>query len=261
MNIYIMTDIEGISGIYCREQVMRDQDRFGEGRSRMTADVNACAAGLKAAGAEKVYVRDCNGGSFSLIYDQLSDDIDYAVCGEVGQDRFYGIEDCDAAVFLGYHAMAGTSGAVLEHTLNSTCIQNYWVNGRKVGEFAIDAGILGDKGIPVIMVSGDDKLCAEARSFSPEICTAQVKRGISCFGSVLLPPKQAYKVIFDTAREACNRIGEILPLVFDKPVCLRAEVTERTQLPPLFSKPYMRILDGRTYEVTAETMEEALYRL
>ena len=261
MNVYIMTDIEGISGVYCKEQVLRDQDRFDEGRSRMTADVNACAAGLKAAGADKVYVRDCHGGSYSIKYDQLSDCIDYVVCGDTGQDRFYGIEDCDAAVFLGYHAMAGTPGAVLEHTMSSMCVQNYWINGRKAGEFAIDAGILGDKGKPVIMVSGDDKLCAEARTFLPDICTAQVKRGVSCFGSVLLPPKQAYEVIFDTAREACERIGEIPPLVFEKPVCLRAEVTERTQLPSLYSKPYMRILDGRTYEVTAETMEEALFRL
>ena len=32
----------------------------------MTADVNACAAGLKAAGAGRVYVHDCHGGSYAL---------------------------------------------------------------------------------------------------------------------------------------------------------------------------------------------------
>jgi len=261
MNIYIMTDIEGISGIYCREQVLPDQRRFAEGRARMTADVNACAAGLKAAGAGRVYVHDCHGGSYTLLYDQLSSDVDYVVCGYVGDDRFFGIEDCDAAILLGYHAMAGTAGAVLEHTFSSASVQNYWLNDRLVGEFAIDAGILGEKGKPVIMTSGDDKLCAEARAFSPNVCTAEVKRGASCFGGLLLPPRQAYERIFETAKAAYARAKEIPPLVFEKPIRLRVEVTERTPLPKPSAKPYMRIIDGRTYEVTADSLEEALFRL
>ena len=42
-------------------------------------------------------------------------------------------------ILLGYHAMAGTPGAILEHSMSSKSIQNYWINGRLAGEVAIDA--------------------------------------------------------------------------------------------------------------------------
>ena len=260
MNVYIMCDIEGISGIYCREQVLPDQRRFGEGREFMTADINACAAGLKAAGAERVYVRDCHGGSYALIEDKVSDDVDYIICGATGKDRFPGLDDCGAVVLLGYHAMAGTAGAILEHSMSSASVQNYHINGIRAGETAIDAGIVGERGKPVIMVSGDDKLCAEARSFIPGVYAAEVKKGITCFGGMLLPPGKARKLIRDTAAEAYRHAEDIRPLVWDSPVTFRVEVTERTQLPKSYAKPYMRVIDGRTYEVTGDTMEEALFR-
>ncbi len=72
MNIYIMADIEGISGIYAREQVVSGGERFSEGREFFTQEINACAEACKEAGADKVYVRDCHGGSYSLKLDKVS---------------------------------------------------------------------------------------------------------------------------------------------------------------------------------------------
>ena len=56
MNVYVNVDIEGISGIYTREQVLPEEYRFAEGRRLMTQDVNAVAKGLKEAGYEMVPV-------------------------------------------------------------------------------------------------------------------------------------------------------------------------------------------------------------
>ena len=44
MKIYVMVDIEGISGVYCREQVIPGENRFAEGRKFLTEDINACVA-------------------------------------------------------------------------------------------------------------------------------------------------------------------------------------------------------------------------
>jgi D-amino peptidase len=261
MNILIMTDLEGISGIYASDQVLPGERRFNEGREFMTADINACARGLKRAGAKKVYVRDCHGGSYTLIQERISEDVDYLILGDVGQDRFLGLDDCQAVILLGYHAMAGTSSAILEHTMSSSYVQNYWINGKKAGEFAIDAGIAGDMGKPVIMVSGDGKLCSEAKSLVPNIYCAEVKKGVTAFGGVLLPLEKARKLIEDTAYEAYKNMDKIKPLVFKKPIRLRVERVERGRLPLLASKPYMKIIDARTYEVKADTMNEALFRI
>ena len=260
MNVYIMTDLEGISGVYGPDFSTPDKRRFGESRELMTADINACAAGLKEAGAGKIYVRDAHGGSYTLLPDKISDDVDYIVCGATGNDRFPGIDDCGAVILLGYHAMAGTAGAILEHSMSSAAVQNYYINGVKSGEIGIDAGIVGEKGLPVIMVSGDDKLCAEAKRFIPGVYAAEVKKGVTCFGGILMPTAKARRLIRETAAEAYRHASEIRPVVWDSPVTFRVEVTERTQLPNTFAKPYMRLIDGRTYEVTGDTMEEALFR-
>ena len=260
MKIFIFADIEGISGVYAREQVDPDFARFSEGRDFMTADINACARGCKMAGADKVVVRDGHGGSYSVRWDRLSDDVDEVICGDNGSDRFEGIDGFDGLILLGYHAMAGTAAAVLEHSMSSASIQNYWINGSKAGELAIDAGIAGEHGVPVIMASGDDKLCAEAKKLIPWAKTAQVKRGLTSFGAALLPAQTAHKLISDTAEQAVRGIGEMKTLVYPSPVKFRVELVERRQTPNLHAKPFMKIIDGRTYEIEAPTMEEALFR-
>ena len=52
MNVYIMVDMEGISGIFAREQVMSDGSgsRYQEGRHLMAKDINVCVKACKEAG-------------------------------------------------------------------------------------------------------------------------------------------------------------------------------------------------------------------
>lgn len=236
MNIYIMVDLEGISGIFEPSQVMSDGVKYQEGRSLMAADINACVKACKEAGAEKVYVRDCHAGGNNVIWSNLCDDADYYIIGATRQERFPGLDDCDGVILLGYHAMAGTKNAILEHTFSSKNVQNFWINGKKAGEVAVDSGIVGDYGRPVIMVSGDDKVCREARELLPNVVTAEVKKGLGCFGGMLLPPRKAYAVIREKTIAAVKNLGKQKPLVFDKPILLRVEVTERTQLPNQYAQ-------------------------
>ena len=249
MNVYLMVDLEGISGIYSRDQIL-SPERMGEGRAYMTGDINAC-----------VYVRDCHGGANTLLYEKLTPLADYCIMGRTGEQRFVGLEDCDAVILLGYHAMAGTPGAVLEHSMSSRSVQNYWVNGVRFGELAIDAAIVGERGKPVIMVSGDDKLCAEARAFLPWAVGCEVKKGVTWSGGMLLPQQKAHALIREKTLEAVAAFSRMKPFTVSRPVTMRCELVERGILPYPQAKPYMRILDGRTYEVEASGMEEALLRI
>ena len=254
-----MADIEGISGIYSKEQVLPSGTRFSEGRKFFTEEINACVAGLKEAGVDKIYVRDCHGGSYSLMWENASDDVDGYVCGIHEGFRFADIEDFDAVILLGYHAMAGTHRAVLEHTFSSVNIQNMYLNDVEVGEIAIDAAILGEKGVPVIMVSGDDKACKEAKEILPDVVTAQVKRALDIEGAILLPFDKAHKLIHDKAIEAVKNFKKVKPFVFENPIELKVELTERKALPSSVGKQYLKHLDGRTYSVTGNSVEEALF--
>ena len=260
MKIFIFCDIEGISGIYTKEQVLSTGRYYAEGRELMTAEINACAEGCKAAGADKVIVRDGHGSGGNVVLEKLSPAVDEIICGTSACGRFPGIEECDGLILLGYHAMAGTDRAVLEHSMSSVQIQNYWINGEKAGEIGIDAGIAGELGVPVIMVSGDDKACAEAKNLLPWVETAQVKRGISSFGAILLPPAKGRELIRETAKRAVERIAEKYPLTYSSPVKFRVELMERNMLPNPATREGMTVIDGRTYEIKADTLAEAFDR-
>lgn len=262
MNIYIMTDIEGISGVYCREQSNTGGPRYGEGKKYMTRDVNIVAEACKAAGVDKVYVHDCHGMSSSLIWEALSDKIDYVVSGKVPYGRFADvINDCDGVILLGYHAMMGSDAALLNHTFNGLMYQNVWLNDKKIGEIGIDAAILGEKGIPVIMVTGCDKACREAEEFIPGVVTAEVKRSLDCTAALLMPPAKAEKVLREKTAEAIANIKSAKPVVCQKPIEFKVELVQRNSAASRENgKPYLKQLDGRTYSVTADSVEEGLFR-
>ena len=257
MNVYLMVDLEGISGIFTREQVVPGDARYSEGRALMTREVNLAVQYLKEAGVEKVYVRDAHGGAMNLLWDKITADAEYVIMGRSGELRFPGIEDCDYVILLGYHAMAGTLNGILDHSMSSASIQNYWINGEKAGETAIDAGIVGDMGKPVIMVSGDDKVCAEAKALLPWVVTCEVKKALNVFGGMLLTPERSAAMLRKKIFEAVENAPNCKPLVYKKPIKFRVELIERMPLPNTIARPHVMIIDGRTYEVEGMTMDEA----
>jgi D-amino peptidase len=260
VRIFIFSDIEGISGIYTKDQVLKDGRYYNEGRELMTAEINACAEGCKAAGADSVIVRDGHGSGGNVILEKLSPAVDEIICGDSGGERFPGLDECDGLILLGYHAMAGTTAAVLEHSMSSVQIQNYWINGEKAGEIGIDAGISGEHGVPVIMVSGDDKACAEANALLPWAETAQVKRGLSSFGAVMLPPQKGRELVYETAKRAVESISGKYPLTYTSPVHFRVELMERQPIPNPNAREGLTVIDGRTFEIKADTLEQAFFR-
>lgn len=260
MKIFVAVDMEGISGIFQSEQVSPDGSHYQAGRRFLTQDVNACVEGCLAGGAKQVVVRDIHGGGNHFIWEDLDPRAEY-IRGRTERERLPEIAKCSGLVLLGYHAMAGTPEAVLEHTMSSRSWQNFTMNGRLTGEVGIDAGIAGDHDVPTILVTGDDKVCREARNFMKGVVTAQVKKGLSCQGAQLLSRKGSYDLIVAKSKEAVEKVGSIKPLKVKKPVKMRLELVSRGSVPNTDSKPYAKVIDGRTYEVTGDTVEQALRRL
>ncbi|MCD6365635.1 MAG: M55 family metallopeptidase [Planctomycetes bacterium] len=258
MKIFVMVDMEGISGIFRSSQVMSDGEHYQTGRKYMTWDVNACVEGCFAGGATKVVVRDAHSRSGNFIWHELDSRGEYVI-GRSPRERMPGIAGFDGLILLGYHAMAGTPYAILEHTWSSKGWQNFWMNGVKCGEIAIDAGIAGDHGVPTIMVSGDDKLRKETRKFLPGAVTVQVKKGLGIQGGQMLSMERAHALITEGAAKAVAKCSKIKPFKVKSPVRMRLEVVSRGNVPA--NRPDVKVIDGRTYEVTAPSVEEALKAL
>ncbi len=255
MKIYVFVDIEGISGISGRKYISADEGRpdlVALGRKYMAEDVNACVEGCFRAGADEVVIRDGHGGSSNMTREQIDPRADF-IDGMTPGVRFADLEGSSAVILLGYHAMAGTQGAVLEHTYSSASIQNVWLNGRKSGEIGLDAAIAAEHGVPVILVSGDDKTCAEAKDWIPGVVTCEVKKGYCAFGAKMPSLDKTHALITEKTEEAVRLIGKIAPISLDYPVRYRVELVERQQV-----TPWLKHIDGRTYEVECDSVEAVL---
>ncbi len=256
MKFYIFADMEGVSGISGSSFVLSESANYPLGQKLLTQDVNACIRGCFKAGAAEVIVCDGHSSGTNILWEELDPRAEL-IQGNGYRERFPGIAGSAGLILLGYHAMAGTFEGLLEHSYSSREIQNLWINGKKVGEFGLDALIAADKGIPVIMTSGDDKLCEEAVLFHPDVVTCQVKKGLGCQSARMLSAAKAHELIEKKTVEAIKKIKAIKPPKAKFPVTLRIEKTERGTVP---NRDSIKLVDGRTYEAVGRTSVEDAFR-
>src|SRR5215469_13439623 len=173
MKVLIMTDMEGVSGIVVWEQVNGGAPMYEEGRRLYTEEINAAVRGAKAAGATEIVVMDCHGapGDYvfnSLLPDLLDPDCEFVVQSEWTEYTEFLEQGCDAALFVGMHAMAGTPDGVLSHTVSGQAWRSLKFNGTLVGETGINAALCGQWNCPVLLVTGDRAVCREAAALLGE---------------------------------------------------------------------------------------------
>ena len=256
MKIFIFCDMEGVSGICGGEFI---HGKFTElGGRLMAEEINACVAGCFDAGALRVIVRDGHGSGVNFD-PTLVDPRAELIQGRTPGVRFPEIDGAAGLILLGYHAMAGTIAAVLEHTYNSKSIQNRWLNGRKAGEIGIDAAIAAEHGVSVILVTGDDKACREAEEWIPGVSTCVVKHGYDTQGARLIAPSAARAAVRQSAAGAIKNRDRVKPVSVDYPAVLRIEYIER-QAPPNAEALGTRVdgQDGRIYEQSGPSVEKLL---
>ena len=121
MNVYMSVDMEGITGIVHRDMLGSDQREYDRGRRLMTADANAAVEGLVQAGAEYVLVNDGHGPMRNLIFEEMHPKA-HLLTGSGNAKDHCQVEAAnsrkfDAAVLVGYHAMAKTPKAIAPHTI------------------------------------------------------------------------------------------------------------------------------------------------
>jgi len=147
-------------------------------------------------------------------------------------------ESFDCGMLVGSHAMNGTPDGVLCHTQSSLWDSRYWYNGVECGEIVQDALIMGHFGIPVVMVTGDEAACREARCFlGDQIVTVAVKKGYSRESCKMVSPTRAHEMIRCGAREAIEKIGVCRPYRMDLPIQARLE--KLTAMLPSTASPQM----------------------
>src|SRR5947207_2331313 len=236
MRVHIISDIEGVAGIVRWAQVSGDQALYHEGRRLYTAEINAAVRGAKAGGAAEIVVMDCHGadGDYmfnSLLAEELDPDCEFVVQSEWTEYTELLEAGCDAALFVGMHAKAGTPDGVLSHTVSSQAWRELKFNGVSVGETGINAALCGHWGCPVLLVTGDDAVCREASELLGDgLTTVSVKRGLGRFSARQLTPARAREAIEDGAKRALRSVGAVEPYDPGRPCEIRIDFTTPDRL-------------------------------
>lgn len=262
MKIFLLTDLEGISGIVDWDmQGNWNSPFFQDARKFMTGEANAAIEGLLEAGADDIVVCDGHGGAYCNFN---FEDLNPAARLLIG-DMVYDLEGLDASfdamILIGTHAMEGTQRGILSHTMSSRTYANLWVNDRAINEAMLWGYLAGDKGVPLVMISGDRWAIEESKEVLGGIEYVAVKEGLSRRTAVNLHPQKARELVKAAARRAVALIGKVPPLQPAKPVTFTVEYRDTADADRAVMRKGATRIDGRRVFVKGGSFTEVWLRL
>lgn len=221
MKLFLSTDFEGTSGIVAWEQIIEGNAEYEQGRSLLTAEVNAVITGALEAGATEFVVNDAHHYMRNLHPQDL---VGRATLITGKHKPLYMMEGLDATFdgvcFVSYHGSIGAEKAILSHTYNPGAIWEVRINGEVVGESGLNALVAAHYNVPIILVSGDAATAQEAQFIAPQAEKVVVKQSLGRFAASNLHPTVARELLYEGARRACQHISDMEPPKFRLPVSL-----------------------------------------
>lgn len=264
MKILILADMEGITGVTRWRHVDPNSSDYPRFRKLMTGDVNAAVAGARAASADEVYVTDGHENGTNILIEELMGVTGFKSGLSSPLSFVQGIQDApDAVVCIGYHARMGTANAVCDHTLSGH-IYDFYLNDRLCGEFGLAAALCGHFNVPILFVSGDQAVCAEAKEWVPGVETVEVKRATGRYSAECLLPEETTTLIMKGVEKA---LRDFKQGIGTKPLTMTGKVKISIDFRNTHSaetaarlKGSMRT-DGRHVEIVAEDMLAVFHKL
>jgi D-amino peptidase len=248
MKVYISADIEGIAGVLTKEQQTKGTPEYNEACKLLSQEVYSLVDGLIDSGVDEVYVYDAHGSGINILYDYMHPKARYIMGYSHPSVRFPFLDSSfDFIILQGYHAMAGTEGAILDHTYSSVHIHNIYINGRKSGEIYIDALASSELGVPVALVTGDDKTVKEALEFLPWVKTYETKKAIARHCALITPPAVVRDDLKRLAGQLVKEKGSFKLVDVPREIEIRHEAAMSSDIDGVnFNNTDVIKVDGRT---------------
>lgn len=214
MNVFILTDLEGIAGVTDIDYMDRQGEKYRDARRYLTESLNRTAEICRDCGAENIWYLDGHGGGGNVYAEEV-----VGTCVGVdlaGWQKLIREGQIDCQIEIGGHARAGTAGGFLDHTLNSKQFFSYKVNGIEASELYLHAAFLGFYDVPIVFFSGDDVACNLAYEAVPGICCAPIKSAKQ--RNVCVMRENADEIFEDMLRRALAHYDKVAPLKISSPV-------------------------------------------
>ncbi|MEU5612917.1 M55 family metallopeptidase [Streptomyces sparsogenes] len=203
MKILISADMEGATGVTWPADVLPGTPQWERCRRLFTSDVSAAVAGFFDGGADEVLINEAHWTMRNLLLEELDERAVMLTGKHKSLSMVEGVQhgDVDGIAFVGYHTGAGTEG-VLAHTYLANSVTGVWVDGVSASEGRLNSLVVAEYGVPVVLVTGDDRTCEDAKGYAPEARSVAVKDYVSRYAAVCRTPARTAADIRAAAREA-----------------------------------------------------------
>jgi D-amino peptidase len=256
LKVYISADMEGIGGVVTSLQTGAQGHEYEKFRRLMTLEVNAAIAGAFEAGATEVLVSDSHGSEQNIDVELLDRRARLVRGRPRALGMMQGIDESFGAVgFVGYHASEGSPDGVLSHTFNGKV--TVALNGTPVPEAGFNAAIAGEFGVPVVFISGDQAIAAEAERLLGPLETAVVKQATGFDAAITVHPEESQRMIRQGMKRGVERRTAIKPFRLSHPIKLQFTMKDVAEAELLSFLPGVERPQGNSVVFTARDMIEA----
>jgi D-amino peptidase len=210
--ILISADMEGATGVTWPADVEPGTEQWQRCRRMFTSDVNAAVSGLLEAGASEVLINEAHATMRNILLEELHPRAVMLTGRHKELSMVEGIQhgDVDGVAFVGYHAAAGAEG-VLAHTYLPNSITAILVNGQRASEGLLNSCVAAQYGVPIVLVTGDDRTCADAEGYAGGVPSVAVKDCVSRYAAVCRPPEVTAQAIRAAASAGMKLAGRTEP--------------------------------------------------
>lgn len=231
--VLIALDLEGVNNVAGEPYsgLVRGCEQWKVACCQAALEVNAAASALFEIGVETVGLWDNHGGGGNINPDDLDERIIFHSVDNSLPRMSFAVNEYDCIYFFGYHAMEGTLGGVLAHTMSSVSVQHYKINGKYVGEIDMDAAIASEHGIVPSLFVGGNIACAQAKKAVPGIVTVETKEELSRNKAIFRNNSELFEDIKKGAVNAAS--AKVKPAI--------------NKYPFTFEKSFKRVEDAEKY--------------
>jgi D-amino peptidase len=258
MKAFISVDLEGMPYVVIPGHLGLKGPLYDEARRIATRVTMIVADELCKNGFDRIVVADSHGPMVNILIDDLPEYVEIIRGYPRPLSMLSGIEGCDAALFLGYHAKFGTAKSSFDHTYSGGSINKVEVNGVAASEFLLNAYVAGEMNVPVVLVAGEAQLLKDdVKPFAPWAETVTLKHSLGRVSARSSSMVEIEKELRKAVKKAAESKNDAELLLTKKPVKTRitflvshfADVAELLQI--------VKRIDGLTVEYTSSNMTEA----
>ena len=229
MNVYMVTDIEGVAGVVFYEHrhaqmSLLNHDLLHRNRLLLTEEVNSAVRGALEAGADSVVIHDHHGGGYNIFPEALHPDAEL-IHGRNEHTLALGSrhpdldESVDALVLLGMHAKAGTVAGCTPHSL--ICVHDGQGRDHELSEATMSMACAGDLGVPCVFIAGDRATVEDALALVPQMSHVMTKRHYASQLARTRSPVRSRELIQAGVREGLAGREAIAPFRIPGPCTVR----------------------------------------